>query len=327
MNYKSPKISVVIPCYKVEQYISECLMSIITSSNNSKKNDGIEIICVNDGSPDNTVKIINEEFKSHIDSGLIRIIHQENKGLSSARNFGASHIKGKYIAFIDADDCVSIEYFECIFKALEEKPDIISFNLSLFINSTKNVFKNVSIHNKNGLYLSNQVISDEYKSGHWFACCRIYKTNLIRENPFPNGMLFEDIMTIPFLYLKELKIYYINNYLYLYRQNPDGLSAKITPKHLADMRKFHRSLILLKPNPHIDILISQVIKLYVSFSLRLNYPIYKYFQSYQTLNTSSPKPWNARYSVHLFPLNHTASYFIVKRIKYAIGSLFRKFFS
>ena len=99
-----PKVSVIVPIYKVEKYLRQCIDSII---NQSLKD--IEIILVDDGSPDNCPKICDEYKK--IDS-RIKVIHKKNGGLSSARNAGMKIATGEYIGFVDSDDYVSKEFLE-----------------------------------------------------------------------------------------------------------------------------------------------------------------------------------------------------------------------
>ena len=105
----NPKVSIIIPVYNVEQYLPKCLDSII---NQTLKD--IEIICINDGSIDNSLSIL-KEYASKDDR--IIIIDKENEGQGIARNLGIKKAKGKYIGFVDPDDWVDIQMFEkCIIK-------------------------------------------------------------------------------------------------------------------------------------------------------------------------------------------------------------------
>ena len=105
---KTDKISVIIPIYNVEKYLSKCLDSVI---NQTYKN--LEIICVNDGSPDNCHQIL-EEYKNK-DSRIV-VIEQENGGEGSARNRGIRAVTGNYIAFVDPDDWVELDFYETAIK-------------------------------------------------------------------------------------------------------------------------------------------------------------------------------------------------------------------
>ena len=106
---KSPKVSVIIPVYNVEEYLPTCLDSIINQTL-----EDIEIICVNDGSPDNCLSILNNYAGQ--DSRII-VINQENTGVSGARNRGLEVAGGKYIVFVDPDDWCEAE---CLEKAVNE---------------------------------------------------------------------------------------------------------------------------------------------------------------------------------------------------------------
>jgi len=121
----TPLISVVIPCYNVASYIRACLKSVLAQTFKS-----FEVICVNDGSPDNTVDII-EAFRDP----RIRIIHQQNRGLSGARNTGINASRGIYVALLDADDLWHPQKLEQHFKHLQLNPHVgISYSASEFMD-------------------------------------------------------------------------------------------------------------------------------------------------------------------------------------------------
>ena len=103
MGKYQPKISVIIPVYGVEKYIRQCLDSVI---NQTYKN--LEIIIVNDGTKDNSMKIVEE----YLDDERIKVINKENGGLSSARNRGMEEATGEYISFVDSDDWLDLKMYE-----------------------------------------------------------------------------------------------------------------------------------------------------------------------------------------------------------------------
>src|SRR5574344_122915 len=114
-------VSIIVPVYKVEPYLKRCLDIIL---NQTYKN--IEIILVDDGSPDKCPQICDEYAKK--DNRII-VIHQENGGLSAARNTGLDIAKGEYISFVDSDDWVHLQYIEVLLtSALKENADIIIGN-------------------------------------------------------------------------------------------------------------------------------------------------------------------------------------------------------
>lgn len=108
-----PKVSVCIPVYNAEKYISECLDSLIKQTLRE-----IEIICVNDGSTDNSPEIIKQYQKKHKN---IKLINQKNQGLGGARNTGIENATGKYVGFVDADDFVDEEMYEALYRLAEDK--------------------------------------------------------------------------------------------------------------------------------------------------------------------------------------------------------------
>lgn len=108
------KVSIIIPIYNVEQYLAQCLDSVI---NQTYKN--IEIICVNDCSLDNSFRILDEYSKN---DKRIKIINRENNGgLSAARNTGLDNASGKYIYFLDSDDWIDLDYIEKMLNAADKK--------------------------------------------------------------------------------------------------------------------------------------------------------------------------------------------------------------
>lgn len=107
------EISVVVPVYNVETYLEECLNSIINQTFSD-----IEIICINDGSTDSSLDILNDYSKK---DDRIKIINQENKGLGATRNKGIDLAKGKYIFFIDSDDYIELNTFFELHNVCEKK--------------------------------------------------------------------------------------------------------------------------------------------------------------------------------------------------------------
>ena len=110
INKEHPLISVIVPIYKVEKYLSKCIESII-----AQEYSNIEIILVDDGSPDNCGKICNDYA---IKDNRIKVIHKENGGLSSARNAGIDIAQGEYIGFVDSDDTIEPYMYEKLYNAI-----------------------------------------------------------------------------------------------------------------------------------------------------------------------------------------------------------------
>ena len=107
------KISVIVPVYNVENYISKCLDSILAQTHSD-----LEVICVNDGSTDNSGKILDEYATR---DSRVKVFHQENGGVSSARNLALENVSGEYIGFVDSDDYVAPDMYSSLLSALEDQ--------------------------------------------------------------------------------------------------------------------------------------------------------------------------------------------------------------
>lgn len=210
-------ISIVVPIYNVEQYIHKCIESII---NQTYKN--IEVILVDDGSPDKCGEICNEYAKK---DKRIKVIHKKNGGLSDARNFGLEEAKGKYITFIDSDDYIESTYVEKLYNAIiindvkMAQCGIITVN-----NEKQEITKNGYIENQNKR--GKDLLYDLYK-GHMLENTvvwnKLYEKTLFTDLRYPVGKIHEDeFTTYKILYNLE-KVSIINDYLYYYRQSNDSI--------------------------------------------------------------------------------------------------------
>ena len=209
-------ISVIVPVYNVENYIERCLNSII---NQTYKN--IEIVCVNDGSTDNSLNILNKFQKK---DSRIKIISQENQGLSEARNVGIKNSSGKYIGFVDSDDWVDLDYYEKLYNALiDSKSDFACANTKFFDNGKISYIK----------FQQNQIFSefdkeiDNYKNGSVWD--KLYKKSLFIENDikFIKGRYFEDNIVLLQLSYYSKKVVTINSVSYYYFNNNNSITREI----------------------------------------------------------------------------------------------------
>lgn len=228
-------LSLIIPVYKVEKYIEECLDSIVIQL--PQKN--VEIIIVDDGSPDNSLQIINN-YLSNVEEDvrqIFKIIVQENKGLSGARNRGIEVSIGRYLGFLDSDDILYENYFDTLLNIISsEDVDIIEFEATRFNDKGEifNIWKPVL---ESGRYpLSVNVLDKVATQSAWYAWKRIYKKELFEEIKFPIRKNFEDIYTTPYIYLKASTIFFINRQLVNYRYNPESITNVYSEKNLADMK-------------------------------------------------------------------------------------------
>lgn len=210
---KKSGVSIIVPVYNVEEWLKECIESLIQQTYSQ-----YEIILINDGSTDNSGKICNE-FASI--NPLIKVLHQDNKGVSAARNNGLKHAKGKYIVFVDPDDIVSEKYLEILVNTIENSNSdmaianyCIEFGEFLENDIGKIVTKDIEVE-----YLLEHILDGKsYDSYLWN---RIFIRNIINENCIwfnENISIWEDLCFIV-NYLKfTKKCVYINCVLYFYRQ-------------------------------------------------------------------------------------------------------------
>jgi glycosyltransferase involved in cell wall biosynthesis len=212
------KVSVIIPVYNVEQYLRQCLDSVI---NQTYKD--IEIIIVNDCSPDNSLKIIKEYQEK--DKRIVLVDLKNNVGLGFARNEGMKVAKGKYITFVDSDDWVTKDYVEVLYKTIEQyKYDVISPDFYEYDDITQRISK--SKHPKNFYNINISTTDIKQK----LLCCehihyarKIYKLQFLKENYIDFKInKFEDTLFIWEIILKTNKFMFINNKIYYYRINRKG---------------------------------------------------------------------------------------------------------
>ena len=212
------KVSIIVPVYNVEKYLSRCLDSLI----NQTLFD-IEIIIVNDGSPDNSQDIIDKYKKK--DKRIISLI-KENGGQASARNLGLNYASGEYIGYVDSDDWVRIDMFEKMYnKAKEEESDIVICDFYKAYDDGN------IIEEKNMITFEND-IKKNYIMGHPCPWNKIYKKGIITNEHFPEGMIYEDFASDPLLVSKVNVVSYVENPLYFYyiRENSTMNDKVFKPK-------------------------------------------------------------------------------------------------
>lgn len=206
------KISIIIPVYKVEQYLPECLDSVI---NQTYKN--LEIICVDDGSPDNSGKILDEYASK---DNRIKVIHKENGGVSSARNAGLDIATGDWISFVDADDYIASDFYDKLIGSSKDgEADVVQCGYTTFGGD----FNRTVIWDEMETRLFAEMIQG-LKRG--FTCNKLWKSKLIQENNlrFINDIYLEDV---PF---SLIACHYANKFVripyagYFYRSNPSSIT-------------------------------------------------------------------------------------------------------
>lgn len=198
-----PKVSIIVPVYNVEKYVEKCLQTLI---NQTLKD--IEIIVVNDGSTDDSSRIINE-YASNF-SYVIKCYDKENGGLSDARNYGMQYATGDYIAFLDSDDYVDLTMYEKMYnKAIEENSDMVECDFIWEYPDRKVVDTGIIYNNKKDMITYARVV----------AWNKLIKREVIEKAKveYPKGLRYEDIeffyKMVPFYnkvsFVKEPLVHYI----------------------------------------------------------------------------------------------------------------------
>lgn len=213
------KISVIIPIYNVEDYLEQCVESILNQTYTN-----LEIILVNDGSTDSSGEIC-DRYKN-IDK-RIKVIHKVNGGLSDARNCGLENSTGEYIAFFDSDDWADKKFYDTLYTNIKKyNGDIAVCNYKKYYSK-----KDIELHNSNEVICYSNIealnqLYDKYSVQMIIACNKLYKREVIGEIRFPVGKIHEDEYLIPMIIYNAYKIIYINNELFYYRQRDNSIMNK-----------------------------------------------------------------------------------------------------
>lgn len=219
---KKHMISIVVPVYKVEPYLHECVDSILCQT---YKN--IEILLIDDGSPDKCGDICDEYSRK---DERIRVIHTANHGLSAARNIGIKEATGEFIGFVDSDDWIEPDMYEILLrKALETNADICECNF-WFGTSTMNYSDF-----EDAIYRDEEPLIALFKNRICHvAWNKIYKRELFESVSFPEGRNIEDISIMHLLVEKAKIVAVISEKKYHYRQRADSIKYTYSARNLID---------------------------------------------------------------------------------------------
>lgn len=217
-------ISVIVPIYNVEKYLSKSLDSIIAA-----KVDDMEILLINDGSTDSSDQIAKEYASNY--PNLIRYIYQTNHGLGNVRNVGLKESKGKYIASIDSDDTININFFKEALPYINNDIDMVIYDWQSI--TEKESFPTPALDTMID-------VDSDYKKLLYAtimpsACNKIVKKELYNDIKFAEGKKFEDLSTNPIIILKSNKIKYINKGYYEYMIRPGSIMRTSAGKDMIDI--------------------------------------------------------------------------------------------
>ncbi len=250
-----PWVSIVVPIYNVERYLAECVASLI-----SQTLEGIEIILVDDGSTDSSGRLADELSES---DSRIRVIHQANGGLGSARNTGIAHATGEYVGFVDSDDYVLSDMFERLYEmAIREGVDIV-------VSGHRDVCNGVAVkvkpHPLAGMVASGSELEDvrvrlyghgpddsEVEAFPMSVCMSIYNLTMLKKQTVAfRTILSEDTFFNIDAYAAAKRIAFVEDTGYFYRKEGQASITKtFTPSKLDRFTCFMRELIVLADHEH-----------------------------------------------------------------------------
>lgn len=217
-----PKLSIIIPVYNLEQYLNQCLDSVIIQ--NSKE---VEILLLDDGSADGSGKIC-DEYARRYDN--IKVYHKKNEGLSATRNLGIKKAEGEYILFLDGDDFLTPNAVRNIIDELKQNQHI-----DVLIGRYISYFASTGVKEECSYHLDKAIVERAEKENlfrellsgktyDWYACLNIVRKDYIIENElyFKEGICFEDAMWTPEVLFQVKSAAYLDIPFYVYRQNREG---------------------------------------------------------------------------------------------------------
>ena len=235
-------VSVVVPIYKVQDYLKKCIDSILNQTY-----DNLEIILVDDGSPDQCGQICDAYA---LKDKRIQVIHKENGGLSDARNYGMAVATGKYITFIDSDDFIHARYIEILLRIVKEKQaDIVVGDFCLFQESDECQEKDISDEaiSEAQVLTSKHLYDDEFirreTTRLTVAWGKLYARNLWDGIRYPVGKIHEDTFTTYKLMERANRVVYLKEPIYFWRENPNSITrGTFTLAHLLGLDAFQEQL-------------------------------------------------------------------------------------
>ena len=254
------KISVIIPVYNAEKYLGQCLDSLIGQTFSD-----FEIICVNDGSNDSSLDILNS-YADKCDK--IKIINIENSGPGPARNKGLDIASGDYITFVDADDWVDKKFLEILYgSAIKTNADITECSYCSYyeadsIYKNRNEIRKLKKCIKTGDFMRvsrDKIIPNLFNQGFSFKTPwkKLYKRELFYNLRFKNYLFAEDVLVVLEAYLKSKAFSYLPDILYYYRVRNASVSHDVSETAMQIFPVYKDIVDIIKKYGVYDILFSQ----------------------------------------------------------------------
>ena len=217
-------ISVIIPVYKVEKYLCRCVDSVLEQTYTN-----MEIILVDDGSPDNCPVMCDEYARQ---DSRVKVIHQENAGLSGARNAGIDMAQGQWLAFVDSDDYLAADFLERLYQACVDTGSSLSVCRWEYVRGER-----IPEHGtgETRVYTGREMLANLYvPDGAYFVVAwnKLYRKELFEDIRYPLGRIHEDEATTYRIYDKVKKAAYVDRSLYGYFVTPVSITRGFNPKRM-----------------------------------------------------------------------------------------------
>ena len=201
-------LQIIIPAYNVENYLRDCLESILSQ----KTKFTYKVVLINDGSTDNTAAIA-DQYRAHEN---VIVIDQENKGFSGARNTGLRELFGKYIMFVDSDDMLCPGAIDALLQtAFEHDCDIVEGGAFSLREDQRQIYFS---------YPKKKALGSALGKLHGQPWAKVFKAECFQNLVFPEGFWFEDSILSLLIYPVKKRVWIIDQFTYLYRLNPKGIS-------------------------------------------------------------------------------------------------------
>lgn len=216
-----PKVSIIVPIYNVEKYLARCLKSLVNQTLQE-----IEIICVNDGSPDQSQQIVNQFVLDYPEKVIS--VQKKNGGLADARNYGLNFANGEYLLFVDSDDWIEEKMCEIMYhKAISESADLVVCDIQNVYEDGHKVYISCGDFIEGNVRTQPSLLTIDNS-----ACNKLFKKTLFEDIKFPLGIWYEDLGCIPIVLSKAQKVVKVNQAFYYYFQREGSIMNTYCEKSL-----------------------------------------------------------------------------------------------
>lgn len=305
------KVSIIVPVYKVEKYLRRSMDSLVNQTL-----DGVEIICIHDGSPDNCLSILREYEEKYKEKNIV-IIDKKNEGVWKGRFDGIKVAKGEYIAFTDSDDYIALDYAEKLYNAAKEtNSDISVCGFDRIDVDTGHLYSREMTKHKNEK-IDMEKNPEDILSINTALWNKLYKAEILKGmDNLPNPpRVLDDMMFLCLVYLRTKTITFIEDSLYYYMVRSDSIMGTIkkeqiesTQNAMVDVRKIYEE----KNKKLLEVLDAMAfLHFAVSFTFRLSYDKKNFKETYKIvknyLNTEFPGWKKCKYLNIWYNLTHNSS--------------------